>query len=155
MHNFILTNNIVELKIRNVYLKLKQNNLIIQVRYIYVLQMITTIIIHHSRSMTPFIGHHIPAQLFKRNWNFYTKFSFEKNSVELQIMLNCMRDNILVIKAGQQKWWSDKVMRWSVKRFIASISLPALNASSLHCFNFFSIINVLPLYRFPNLPRLP
>jgi hypothetical protein len=36
---------------------------------------------------------------------------------------------LTVSKAGRQK-------RWSVKRFIASISLPALNASSLHCFNF-------------------
>ncbi len=32
--------------------------------------------------------------------------------------------------------WSNEAMWWSVKRFIASISLPALNASSLHCFNF-------------------
>ncbi len=39
-------------------------------------------------------------------------------------------------KAGQQKQWSDEGMRWSVKRFIASISLPELNASSLHCLNF-------------------
>ncbi len=31
---------------------------------------------------------------------------------------------------------SDEAMRWSIKRFIASLLLPELNPSSLHCFNF-------------------
>jgi hypothetical protein len=43
----------------------------------------------------------------------------------------------------------------SVKRFIASISLPALNASKLHCLNFFAVINFSSLHRFPNWPPLP
>ncbi len=34
------------------------------------------------------------------------------------------------------KRWSYEAMRWSVKCFIASIFLPALNSSSLHCFHF-------------------
>jgi hypothetical protein len=38
--------------------------------------------------------------------------------------------------------------RWSVKRFIASISLPELNASSLHCLNFSAEINILSLPKF-------
>jgi hypothetical protein len=37
-------------------------------------------------------------------------------------------EGFLIIKAGQQKQWSDEAIRWSITRFIASTSLPALNA---------------------------
>jgi hypothetical protein len=43
----------------------------------------------------------------------------------------------------------------SIKRFIASISLPPLNALLLYCFDFLNRIAVLLLHCFPTLPHLP
>ncbi len=49
---------------------------------------------------------------------------------------------------------SDKAMRWSVKRFIASI-FPSVKRFIASLLYFFAIINGLSPHRFQNLPSLP